>query len=508
MHDASLWEPTRVLPLLPIMQAWGYNALVLHQNDLLDVATQLGLSANYGVADLRLKKVRNNAAWLNHLVAELDAIGAKLFLEIKEPSFHDYAIELLPGLLGTDGQPDPTQPAWPDFCRRKTEDLLARVPGLGGLIVNLSSPESRLSVPDHMAQRDLQWQQEDWFDAMIAAFEDPLRAEGKALFIRDFSYTADMQSGVLAAVGRCNGRVGASIKITAHDYFPDFPQNPALAAFSGPKIAEFEAFGEHTGWGVLPNCRVAEFARRMRAALETGVQGILLRISWEAITGAQALDGLSAVNVYALARLMEGEQDPATLVRAWLCKTRGCDDASAKAAAELLLQSAAIPAAAYWNGQVFPRHSCLPSSWQEGWVSMDTSGMGRRDMTATIAPDDPRLSDEAGRELFAAKDAAVQLARELAHAASQLRPALSEDFASFNWLEPFAQQFDLAARATFHAARGSRADREALGPIVRELEDFADALESRLAEDPALPHHHRVLFDPNQVRRFAASLPN
>ena len=65
IHDLSLWEPSRVLPAIDAMERWGYNALVLHQNDLLDACTQIGLAANYGVADLRLKKVRNNTAWLN-----------------------------------------------------------------------------------------------------------------------------------------------------------------------------------------------------------------------------------------------------------------------------------------------------------------------------------------------------------------------------------------------------------------------------------------------------------
>ena len=150
VHDRSLWEPSRVLPLLGAMKSMGYNALVLHQNDLLDVTTQLGLTANYGVTDLRLKKVRNNAGWLRHLTAALAEFDAKLFLEIKEPSYEDYALEFYPTLIGPGGTADPTAPDWPAFCRAKVQDLLERVPDIGGLIVNLSSPESRVSLPDHL----------------------------------------------------------------------------------------------------------------------------------------------------------------------------------------------------------------------------------------------------------------------------------------------------------------------------------------------------------------------
>ena len=261
IHDASLWEPSRVLPVVDTMERWGYNALVLHQNDLLDSCTQLALTANYGVSDLRLKKVRNNAAWLNRLVQRLDRFGAKLFLEIKEPSFHDYAIELFPELLGADGRPDPLRPAWVDFCHAKTEDLLDRVSGLGGLIVTLASPEARVSLAEHLAG-DANTDAAQWFDTMIGAFRAPLAAQGKALYVRDFSYTTDMQSDVLAAVDRCDGTVGASVKVTAHDYFPEFPQNPGASMTASPLILEFEAFGEHTGWGVIPNCRVEEFRKR------------------------------------------------------------------------------------------------------------------------------------------------------------------------------------------------------------------------------------------------------
>ena len=80
IHSAALWEPWRTAPIIDAMARWGYNALVLHQNDLLDACTQLDLTANYGLSDLRLKKVRNAAAWLNTLMDQLDRVDAQLFL--------------------------------------------------------------------------------------------------------------------------------------------------------------------------------------------------------------------------------------------------------------------------------------------------------------------------------------------------------------------------------------------------------------------------------------------
>lgn len=510
IHDATLWEPARVLPILETMQRWGYDTLVLHQNDLLDVCTQLDLGANYGVSDLRRKKVRNNAAWLNRLVDLLADFDAKLFLEIKEPSFHDSALEMFPELLGKDGQPDPTGLHWAGFCRQKTQDLLARVPGLGGLIVNLSSPESRVSLPDHLAVHGLALDQDHWFDRMIGAFEDPLAAKGKVLYVRDFSYTADMQAGVLAAIKRRGGGVGASVKVTAHDYFPGFPENPVMGAATGPTIIEFEAFGEHMGWGVIPNCRVSEFRTRMVGYRESGAAGILMRTSWEAITGANALDCLSAVNVFALPQLMERDADPQELVLAWLWDAFAFDGKGAQRAADLMLQSWQIPAAAYWDDQVFPRHSCLPSTWQEGWISMTTNGMGRRDRDLGNLGDDPRLSEVARLRLFADKAAALALAQKLAQDARVLRddlPApLARLFEAFEWLEVFARQFELATKAAFYAARAQEDDLKEIPALRDELLALADALEIRWQGVQDAPHHHRVLFDPDQIRLFCASL--
>lgn len=511
VHDASLWEPTRILPLLPIMQRWGYNALVLHQNDLLDVTTQLGLSANYGVTDLRLKKVRSATAWLNRLCAELDKIGAQLFLEIKEPSFHDYALEFFPDLIGPDGHADPLHPDWPKFCAAKTKDILKRVPKLGGLIVNLSSPESRVSLPDYLATH--QHQDDplgDWFDRMIDAFAAPLLAQGKSLWVRDFSYTDDMQSAVLQAIDRRKGDIGASVKITAHDYFPEHPQNKAAAHIQSPVMFEFEAFGEHMGWGVIPNCRVAECQIRMQGYRDLTAAGLLLRISWEAITGANAMDSLSAVNVFALPKLAQSDHDPTQLICEWLADVYDTRGELAEHTAQLLLDSWHIPAAAYWDGEVFPRHSCLPSTWQEGWLSMATKGMGRRDRDLGLRSDDTRWTEHYREALFAQKESSTAHAIALADQAKALRlklPArLGQHMQAFDWLPLFARQFEWAIKATYFAARDHADDQKQLQECAGQLLAIADELATRLSAEKSLPHHHQVLFDPKQIRGFVTSL--
>ncbi len=508
IHDASFWEPARVWPIVAKMERWGYNALVLHQNELLDSCTQLGLTANYGVSDLRLKKVRNRTAWLNALADRLEGFGAKLFIEIKEPSFEDYALELFPDLCGADGIPDLNHPCWPEFCQAKTEDILNRTPKLGGFIVNLSSPESRVSMQDLEATGDAEIDKSNWFDRMITAFHAPLVSRGKALYVRDFSYTSTLQSDVLSAVSRCGDTIGASVKATAHDYFPRSPENPVLRNFPGETIVEFDTFGEHTGWSIIPNCRVAEFAQRMETYRDIGASGVLVRTSWEAIAGVNALDSLSAVNVFALPKFVRSDVDPSDVILTWLKQEFDVEGDIAQSATELLLQSWEIPAAAYWNDEVFPRHSCLPSTWQEGWMSMETTGMGRRDHSVSIAEDDPRLTEDARQALFKEKEEASALALKLARAADDLSPSLPQEladlFQTFAWLPQFARQFELASKAAFYAARGT--DQQKLVALRGALLALADDIEGLLADATGLPYHHKVLLDSGQIRRFASSL--
>lgn len=505
VHDHSIWEVDRMMAAIETMRRYGYNALILHENDLLDACTQIGTAANFGVADLRWKKVSNRLAWLKRLVARLDDIDAKLFLEIKEPSYHDYIFDIFPDLIGADGRVDPTSPRWTEFCTLKTEQLLENVPGIGGFIVNLSSPESRVSLQDYLADHGKEIDLDEWLDRMIKAFATPLLDAGKQIYVRDFAYTKDLQARTLKAIDRCGSRVGASIKITPHDYFPRFAANAIARDVTAPKLIEFEAFGEHMGWGLIPNCRVQEFIERMAFVREVGAEGAFIRISWEAITGPNALDTLSDVNVYAMTAIMRGANDATAIVEDWLERRYGlARGKTASALADCLLQSWHVVAAAYWRESVFPRHSRLPASWQEGWHSMLTAGMGNRHLKVT----DFSITPQEKTELFAEKAAAVALADNIWRTVEALLPQLPKDLAtqvenSFSLLPLYARMFDFATRGTVLAAEGGTAG---LAECRQGLEVIADQAAGVLKARPDAPHALGVLFDPDHIRTFAKSL--
>ena len=519
IHDVSIWDVTRTLKACDIMQERGYNALILHENDLLDATTQIGKNANFGVADLRWKKVSNKLAWLNKLVRRLDEFGAKLYLEIKEPSFHDYLLESYPEILDDKGKINALSQIWPQICREKTEQILKNVPNLGGLIVTLSSPESRVSLQDYIADTGLDVDFKKWLKSLIDAFYEPLNNADKTLFVRDFAYTKAWQKDTLDVIDCYGGNIGASIKITAHDYFPRFPNNVvAHDVKTAPKVFEFEAVGEHVGWGVVPNCRVSEFIERMKFVEECDGAGAYIRVSWEAMSGPSALDCLSDVNVFALSEIVKGNKDAVTITKSWLEKHYDItDEALITELADCMLKSWEVIANAYMDDKVFPRHSRLPSSWEEGWHSMLTSGMGNRHLEkGAFSLNDIGLNDTDLVRIFAEKEEASKLAKQLWQRVLLVLvdcpENLRDDLAlPFELLAYYAQKFEFAIKGTLICAI-NQVDAEALyldelEECIRSLEMIAHQLEIIInGKAKYAPHTVSVLFDPSHIQSFADSL--
>lgn len=521
IHDVSIWDVKRTLHACDVMEERGYNALILHENDLLDATTQVGDNANFGVADLRWKKVSNRLAWLNKLTKRLDQFGAKLYLEIKEPSFHDYLIESYPEILDDTGKVNALSHVWAQICREKTEQIIKNVPLLGGLIVTLSSPEARVSLQDYIADTNKEVDFKAWLSALIDAFHVPLSKVGKDLFVRDFAYTKHWQKETLDVIDCYDGAVGASIKITAHDYFPRFPNNDvAFDVKKAPKIFEFEAFGEHVGWGVVPNCRVAEFIDRMNFVNECGGSGAFIRVSWEAMSGPSALDCLSDVNVYALSQIVNGNKDSLSIVKQWCVTRYGLQDVDLiEEISQCLLESWTVIANAYMDDKVFPRHSRLPSSWQEGWHSMLTSGMGNRHLEEGYYHlDEIGFSKKDISRVFKEKEEASNLAKSLWQRVllvlSKCPENLQQDLSlPFELLPFYAQKFEYGIKGTLICAENTSHDKgfklDELKACAENLEMIANQVEIIInGRGVDAPHTVSVLFDPEHIRKFSQSLRN
>ncbi|MEM7270555.1 MAG: hypothetical protein AAF401_15050, partial [Pseudomonadota bacterium] len=110
----------------------------------------------------------------------------------------------------------------------------------------------------------------------------------------------------------------------------------------------------------------------------------------------------------------------------------------------------------------------------------------------------------------AEKHAASELAKRLAERARLLANEAPEPLqrllGAFDWAALFAKQFELATQATFYAARAGDGDAAKVQRLSDNLLELAEEAEGLLANEDDLPHHHAVLFDPEQIRRFARSL--
>lgn len=518
VHDHSIWEVERMMGVIERMKEYGYNTLILHENDLLDSCTQIDAGKNFGLMDLRWKKVLNRLAWLNKIMDGLEEFGAKLYLEVKEPSYHDYILHSFPELIDETGHIDPTSPIWCDLCRKKTEVILGHLPRLAGLIVNLSSPESRVSLQDYLADHGKEIDLDAWLKRMINAFHTPLSKADKRLYIRDFAYTKELQAKTLSVIDDMDAQdLGASIKITAHDYFPRFPNNEIAYDVRSDKLIELEAYGEHMGWGLIPNCRVGEFVDRYSFVESCGAAGAFIRISWEAMTGPHALEGLSDMNVYALSWLAQGKaKEPDVILKNWLHERYGLapDSELADILPGLLLESWDIVAEAYWDDKVFPRHSRLPASWEEGWHSALTAGMGNRllDEQAGI---DSLFEDEAAIGAFIKQkedmvEKAQTLYSQLCRFEAQIKEAdrglWNQLNSSYERLVLYARMFALAYEGTIYAATASQSHNNAMRDVIEGFDRLILDIEKHLKQDLKAPHTLGILFDTEHIKGFVKSL--
>ncbi len=259
LHSSRMWQLAQVERALELMRSLGLNALIFHQNDLID---QLALPLQVFSEDLmwkrnpvRMHTVYNNRHYINTVTRLARDAGVDFYLEVKELSFPELLPEVVPGLVNPDGSLCPHHPFWWRFVSTKVTELLEAVPGLAGVIVSPGSRESRVSISTNRCtcERCRSRTPLDWYAALLRAMHAPLAAAGRTLAVRDFSYTIEQQSLVIAAADRCSPDVVVTLKNTPHDYYPNFPHNPRIGDCGAHRQwVEFDAWGQFYGMGFFP----------------------------------------------------------------------------------------------------------------------------------------------------------------------------------------------------------------------------------------------------------------
>ncbi len=305
-HSSRMWQWAQVEEALDFMAAQGLNGLIFHQNDLID---QLVVPTRYFSDELMLKRwpvrlhtIENNRQYINKVVRAAAARKIAFFLQVKELWFPDGLMEFFPHLRNADGSLCPNNPFWWEFLEEKMNELLAVLPGLAGVVVSAGTRESKVSISTNTCMCEVchTTTPVDWYARLLETMFKPLDAHGKLLAVRDFSYSAAQQGHMIRAAAECSDRIVISLKNTPHDYYPTFPDNPAIGRVGGLRQwIEFDTWGQFYGLGFFPASVAEDMQQRMLHCRAEGAVGISLRTDWEVITEGSSFNSLNMLNVFA-----------------------------------------------------------------------------------------------------------------------------------------------------------------------------------------------------------------
>lgn len=310
IHGSRMWQQGQIDKALDFMKEYKLNALIFHENDLID---QLVFPEKYFDNDVlwanwpvRRQGVLYRRDYINGVIKKAKKAGVSFYLEVKEISAPDAIFEIRPDLRTSDGAICPNNPFWEEFLWVKLNELFAVHPDIAGIIVSLGTRESPVSIAANRCHCDLCQHTTDleWYTKVIKAMYEPIHSNGKDLIVRDFAYTAEQQSLMIQACEAVSDDIIIALKAEPHDYYPTFPDNPEIGNTGKLReYIEFDTWGQFFGMGVAPMSLAEDIQRRLLNAYEKKANGVWFRTDWELINDACVHCTPSLVNLYAGAML-------------------------------------------------------------------------------------------------------------------------------------------------------------------------------------------------------------
>lgn len=325
IHNSRMWRWSAIDRALEFMSDSGLNTLILHQNDLIDSLVFPPAAQSPELMYTRWPILRStlaaNRLYLRRVLAESAARGIRVFAEVKELWYPDELLELVPELRGPNGAVCPTNPYWENYVRDKISDLFREFPDLGGIIVSPATRESKATIATRACrcERCESTEALDWYEWLLRAMHAPIASHGATLVVRDFAYTTHEQSALLAAARAVSGDIVMALKNVPHDFWPTFPDNPAIGRGEGLRQwVEFDVLGQYCGLGAVPCDLVADLRARLQTSRAAGVDGVWFRTDWELINDLSVFNSLNRVNLHAAAALSADPGTPdAEIYSAW-----------------------------------------------------------------------------------------------------------------------------------------------------------------------------------------------
>lgn len=532
LHSSRMWQLSHIERTLAFMQRHQMNALLLHQNDMVDQLVFphaiFSDSLMWQRWPVRMHTIYNNRKYLNKIISDAQRAGISVYLEVKELSFPEAVFETVPGLVNAEGKACPQNPFWWELLRMRFEELCEAVPHLGGVVVSAGTRESRLSIAsggcgcEACAQAD----RSAWYTQLTSVIWEVLDRHGMQLIMRDFSYSAQEQGILIDAVQSVSDTIGIAMKVTPHDFYPTFPTNPKIGMVErNPQFVEFDTWGQFFGLGVFPSSIAEDMAQRLVECKERGVGGVWFRTDWEVMFECSTANSLNMVNLYAGALLAQDIRTPLEQIyRTWVAegqysplrsgsyaqepqKTQR-DDAHKSLRQIMELGWEIMRTSSYVRGHVFMEDDQIPDSVERAYDMMvRIHGRDAWDpgASALVAPTEENL-----RFIREEKATSIKLAEELAHTVRTIDLGFTEEFSGelihlMDLYVLYVRMIAYASDAVFTTAiaahdRSMASVRRAHDAIV-PLEDFLDEL-AQLFSQHSYPHYIHWLLDELRVRKL------
>jgi hypothetical protein len=377
----TFWYYDKVEYALDLIRDYNMSALVIHETDFMTEfiypSDILDPYAPWDGAPVRRGEnaLQNNIYYFRDLLKRAARKGVDVWVEVKELTFPDEIIEKRPDLM-KDGVFCPTHPFWAELMYAKYKDLTEWYPGIKGVIISAGSPEGRtaLSQKKCKCERCASTELSDWYLTILNPIYRALTPKGVKLAVREFSYTRNHQIAITDAMNRMPKDVIYCIKVTAHDFYPTFPDNTLIAEINDrPKWIEYDTMGQFYGWGVIPCPMFKDIGARFEHALKNNVDGAVLRVEWERINDWNSLFSPNRINMFLSANRALGKPvTPETAVKKWLEEEKiiYTEEDFTLLKDYFIAIWDIIKDALYINDFVFADSSMVPMSIERAWWSM------------------------------------------------------------------------------------------------------------------------------------------
>ncbi len=528
-HNNRMWKWESVHRALDFMEKYDLNALIFHQNDLIDFLVEpkayFSEEEMWAYWPVRYCSMSTNRQYIQKVIREAKRRGIDFYLEVKEIWYPEALLDKFPHLRNENGHICPTDPFWFDFLRIKVEELLQAVPDFAGLIVSPATRESKVSISANQCTcaRCRSTSEYDWYYQYLHALYEPLSKHGKKLVVRDFAYSTSSQGAVLRAAEDVSTQIIVALKNVPHDFWPVYPHNPAIERPTKlRKWIEYDVWGQYAGLGIFPCSLVQDILYRQDHCLKNGCDGIWYRTDWELLNECSCFNSLNMVNLIGAAMHAKNPNTTsADIFRAWASEgittalreescmaeneVPACPDAAERLEAFMSTAYEVIAKTLYVFGHVFSYSSRYQHAYQSIYNVMNVYHQRKQwdpESAALIVPTEENIA-----RIIREKEEALALAKGLRDLLMPqtlgVSPALRDELEDILDLYPqYVSGFLYSARAYFRMRKAveyrSVDDARKALEEAASLRAFANGLERRLAQRD-YPFYLYWMADPREL---------